>query len=107
MRSISRDCVQYTGGASQNASIALQAYGYGMGGGSAADPHAYGEDCLTVNVWTKPTSDKKKAVMVWIYGGGKFPKAFCLARTLRSWLTLSAKHMPLVHLTLHSIMAHD
>jgi acetyl esterase/lipase len=33
------------------------------------------EDCLTLNIWTpylpngKPTSDKKKAVMVWIHGG--------------------------------------
>jgi cholinesterase len=30
-----------------------------------------GEDCLSLNVWTKPqTGEKKKAVMVWIYGGG-------------------------------------
>lgn len=29
------------------------------------------EDCLTINVWTKPqTSSAKKPVMVWIYGGG-------------------------------------
>ncbi|KAI9649067.1 hypothetical protein NHQ30_001634 [Ciborinia camelliae] len=29
------------------------------------------EDCLTLNVWTKPqTGDSKKAVLVWIYGGG-------------------------------------
>lgn len=29
------------------------------------------EDCLSVNVWTKPqTGDAKKAVLVWIYGGG-------------------------------------
>jgi cholinesterase len=29
------------------------------------------EDCLTLNVWTKPQSgEKKKAVLVWIYGGG-------------------------------------
>ena len=29
------------------------------------------EDCLTLNVWTKPqTGEAKKAVMVWIYGGG-------------------------------------
>jgi len=29
------------------------------------------EDCLFLNVWTKPQSgEKKKAVMVWIYGGG-------------------------------------
>jgi cholinesterase len=31
----------------------------------------FSEDCLTVNVWTKPqTGDTKKAVLVWIYGGG-------------------------------------
>lgn len=29
------------------------------------------EDCLTLNIWTKPqTGEKKKAVLVWIYGGG-------------------------------------
>jgi carboxylesterase type B len=34
--------------------------------GSVAD-----EDCLTLNVWTKPGSgEKAKAVLVWIYGGG-------------------------------------
>ena len=27
------------------------------------------EDCLTLNVWTPPTSTKKRAVMVWIHGG--------------------------------------
>lgn len=31
----------------------------------------YNEDCLTVNVWTKPqTGDKNKAVLMWFYGGG-------------------------------------
>lgn len=29
------------------------------------------EDCLTLNIWTKPqTGDAKKAVLVWIHGGG-------------------------------------
>ncbi|KAL2074245.1 hypothetical protein VTL71DRAFT_8023 [Oculimacula yallundae] len=29
------------------------------------------EDCLTLNVWTKPQSgEKKKAVLLWIHGGG-------------------------------------
>jgi cholinesterase len=33
--------------------------------------HEPSEDCLTVNVWTKPqVGEKKKAVMLWIYGGG-------------------------------------
>jgi cholinesterase len=31
----------------------------------------YNEDCLYLNVWTKPqTGESKKAVLVWIYGGG-------------------------------------
>lgn len=31
----------------------------------------FSEDCLTLNIWTKPqVGEKKKAVMVWIYGGG-------------------------------------
>jgi carboxylesterase type B len=30
-----------------------------------------GEDCLFVNVWTKPqTGSKKKPVLVWVFGGG-------------------------------------
>ncbi|CZR69318.1 related to acetylcholinesterase precursor [Phialocephala subalpina] len=66
---IRRDCMQYTGSASQNVSAQVAAYGYGMGGGNATDPHSYSEDCLTVNVWAKPTGQKNKAVMVWIYGG--------------------------------------
>lgn len=32
---------------------------------------AQSEDCLTLNVWTKPQNgDSKKAVLVWVYGGG-------------------------------------
>ena len=31
----------------------------------------FSEDCLTANVWTKPqVGEAKKAVLVWIYGGG-------------------------------------
>lgn len=30
----------------------------------------FDEDCLSLNVWTKPqTGEAKKAVLVWIYGG--------------------------------------
>ena len=33
--------------------------------------HEFSEDCLSVNVWAKPqVGEKKKAVMLWIYGGG-------------------------------------
>ena len=33
----------------------------------------FSEDCLTLNVWTKPqTGEKAKAVLFWIYGGGKY-----------------------------------
>ena len=31
----------------------------------------YSEDCLFLNVWTKPqVGEAKKAVLLWIYGGG-------------------------------------
>ncbi|KAF1810959.1 alpha/beta-hydrolase [Eremomyces bilateralis CBS 781.70] len=31
----------------------------------------FDEDCLTLNIWTKPqTGEKAKAVLLWIYGGG-------------------------------------
>jgi cholinesterase len=31
----------------------------------------FSEDCLTVNIWSKPqVGEPKKAVLVWIYGGG-------------------------------------
>jgi cholinesterase len=37
--------------------------------GQAGD--TFSEDCLTLNVWTKPQiGEKAKAVLVWIYGGG-------------------------------------
>jgi cholinesterase len=43
------------------------------------------EDCLFVNVWTKPqVGEKKKAVLVWIYGG-----AFTIGDS-NSWLTNGA-----------------
>jgi cholinesterase len=29
------------------------------------------EDCLTLNIWTKPqVGENAKAVLIWIYGGG-------------------------------------
>lgn len=68
----SEDCLQFIGGGGLpgDVSPALAAYGEAMGGGSAAAPHTYGEDCLTLNVWAKENGQTGKAVMVWIYGGG-------------------------------------
>ena len=49
------------------------------------------EDCLYLNIWTKPqTGEKKKAVMIWIYGGGETSLDFSRATTeltdrLRCW----------------------
>jgi cholinesterase len=37
----------------------------------AQEGDTFSEDCLTLNVWTKPqVGEKKKAVMIWIVGGG-------------------------------------
>lgn len=34
---------------------------------------SFSEDCLTLNIWTKPQiGEEKKAVLVWLYGGGFF-----------------------------------
>jgi len=39
--------------------------------------HPLIEDCLGINVWTKPqVGEQKKAVLLWIYGGGKL-QIFC------------------------------
>ena len=33
--------------------------------------NTFSEDCLTLNIWTKPqTGEKLKAVLFWIFGGG-------------------------------------
>lgn len=34
------------------------------------NPAGIGEDCLTLNVWTKDLETKGKTVMVWVHGGG-------------------------------------
>lgn len=46
----------------------LLAFADAAGGGRN---QTFSEDCLKLNVWTKPQSGEKgKAVMMWIYGGG-------------------------------------
>jgi cholinesterase len=36
--------------------------------------HNFSDDCLTLNVWTKPQSgERQKAVLVFFYGGGNNP----------------------------------
>jgi cholinesterase len=66
------DCMQYAkAGGSTMGTAELAAYGAGMGGGTKDNPHSFSEDCLGINVWTKPQSGEKgKAVLMWIYGGG-------------------------------------
>ena len=34
------------------------------------NPGAQGEDCLRLNVWTPGLDNRKRAVMVWLHGGG-------------------------------------
>jgi cholinesterase len=57
-----------------NKTISATKFGLGCPeniGGKAATMQGVGEDCLTLNVWTKPQEGSKtKAVMIWIYGGG-------------------------------------
>ena len=46
----------------------LQWYGLAMGGGNKN----YSDDCLGINIWTKPqTGEKAKAVLLWVHGGGE------------------------------------
>jgi carboxylesterase type B len=78
-----RDCpINPTPSLPYNTSSIL--YKYSLG--TDASNHTFSEDCLSINVWTKPqVGEPKKAVMLWIYGGGEtfFPKiapTFFLAR---------------------------
>ncbi|KAF2666680.1 alpha/beta-hydrolase [Microthyrium microscopicum] len=60
------DCSQV--GAARNSSMTETQKGVLSGLSSSREQS---EDCLTLNIWTKPQSgEKKKAVLVWVYGGG-------------------------------------
>jgi cholinesterase len=63
----SPDCVQSRGsGGSRNLTGIQAGVLANLSGGKSIS-----EDCLTLNIWTKPQSgEKKKAVLVWVYGGG-------------------------------------
>lgn len=38
------------------------------------EDNTFSEDCLTLNIWTKPqTGEKSKAVLFWLFGGGTGP----------------------------------
>jgi len=51
----------------------LRSFGRGMGISTPENLHTYSEDCLHLNIWTKPQiGEKAKAVLVWIYGGGNY-----------------------------------
>ncbi|KAL2686746.1 hypothetical protein Neosp_004287 [[Neocosmospora] mangrovei] len=55
-----------------NKSSVINATTYGFAcvqpGNSSSDPQS--EDCLTLNIWTKPqVGERKKAVLVWVHGG--------------------------------------
>lgn len=51
-------------GASKNFYKIFKAFTGGLG-------HPQSEDCLTLNIWTKGTGDRKKPVLVFFYGGSK------------------------------------
>ncbi|KAM3072155.1 hypothetical protein ACMFMG_008612 [Clarireedia jacksonii] len=49
----------------------ITAVGLEFLGATTAPDVVYSEDCLYLNIWTKPqTGEAKKAVMVYLYGGG-------------------------------------
>ncbi|KAF2431719.1 alpha/beta-hydrolase [Tothia fuscella] len=55
----------------ESASRASQGRPGGAASSGASDVATQREDCLTLNIYTKPqVGEKKKAVLIWIYGGG-------------------------------------
>jgi hypothetical protein len=82
------DCVPFMGSNAQgtsNGPPGLRGYGIGMGAPTPDDPHNYDEDCLGLNIWTKPqTGEKSKAVLMWIYGGGELNHDSCSFKSLIS-----------------------
>lgn len=54
-----------------NRTVSYESFGQTVTGQMYQYGESFSEDCLALNVWTRPQSgDKKKAVMVWIQGGG-------------------------------------
>jgi carboxylesterase type B len=55
------------GAAAKNLPAGLLEFGAMLGAGL---DNKFDEDCLTLNVWSKPqTGETNKAVLLWIYGG--------------------------------------
>lgn len=57
--------------------------------------YAMGEDCLTLNVWTKPhVGEKAKAVLLFIHGGGMCRHASLILHNFRPALVLISCRFP-------------
>jgi len=55
----------------ENKTISYESWAKTLLGQLGQADDEFDEDCLTLNVWSKPqTGEKAKAVLVWIYGGG-------------------------------------
>jgi len=80
-----------------------------------ATPDKYSEDCLYLNVWTKPqTGEDKKAVLVWIYGGGFNSGSAAIPGNnganiaeLEDVVVVSFKWVFLLHLPAQVLIAHS
>jgi cholinesterase len=74
--SFSADCPSNLASAADFVAIADQIanpQGFEVLGQFGQTGNTQSEDCLSINVWTKPQAgEAKKAVMVWIYGGGRY-----------------------------------
>jgi carboxylesterase type B len=61
----------------ESASRLAQGRPGGAAASGASDVARQREDCLNLNIYTKPqVGEKKKAVLVWIYGGGMYKTWF-------------------------------
>lgn len=65
------NATKYGWACAESASMASQQVPGGAAATGASDAAVQKEDCLYLNIYTKPqVGEKKKAVLIWIYGGG-------------------------------------